>query len=267
MNPSLIGAYAKIDRAVDHFKLIDIAIGKMFLADKDTGAARHEFKANSQELVVSLAEQAPLDPALPLMVGDCVHNARSALDHLVYQLALLNKSPNEAATKTSFPVCLTSKEFKNATERKVAPYIRDTAFREIENLQPYKTGNGDRDTLWILSQLDIIDKHRLLIVAETQARPTAFKISTPDGRPVLARDTLDSSWKPSKVGAEVIRFSLSGSVAGPTEMNVQVHTTKTVQIQQTGLVCDGMILLEVLGDSVNYAGITLNYFSKMFFGA
>jgi hypothetical protein len=264
-NTALDGAYSKIDRAVDHFNKIDIAIGEMFLAEKDTGTAGHEFKANSQELVVSLAEQAPLDPTLPLMVGDCVHNARSVLDHLVYQLALLNKSPKEAAAKTSFPICLTPKEFKNATKGKIAPFVSKTAFTEIERLQPYKTGDNEKDVLWILSQLDIIDKHRLLIVAETQARPTAFKITTPDGRALFAHDTPNSPWKPSKVGAEVIRFSFSGSVPSPTEMKVEVRTAKTVQIQQTGLVCDGMILLEVLRDCVNYTGMTLNHFGQLFF--
>jgi hypothetical protein len=183
VKPSLLGAYSKIDPAVDHFNQIDIAIGKTFLADNNVGAARHELKADSQEIIVSLAEQAPLDPHLAHMVGDCVHNARSVLDHLVYQLALLNEAPKEAATKTSFPICLTSKEFRNATNGKVAPFIKVPALTEIEKFQPYKTEDNERDILWILGQLDIIDKHRLLIVAKAQARPTAFKISTADGNP------------------------------------------------------------------------------------
>ena len=206
----LSGAYAKIDRAVDHFDKIDVAIGEMFRAEKDSDITGHKIKSDSQELVVSVAEQAPLDPTLPLMVGDCVHNARSALDHVVYQLALLNNAPKDAAAKTSFPVCLTPKEFKNATKGKIAPFVSSAAFAEIERLQPYKTGNKENDLLWILSQLDIIDKHRLLIVAETQTRPTAFKITTPEGEPLLAQDIPSSPWKPSKIGAEVIRFSYTG---------------------------------------------------------
>jgi hypothetical protein len=55
------------------------------------------------------------------MVGDCVHNARSALDHLVYQLAILNHAPEESARKTSFPVCLIPKDFKNAPSGKLLP--------------------------------------------------------------------------------------------------------------------------------------------------
>jgi hypothetical protein len=48
-------------------------------------------------------------------------------------------------------------------------------------------------------------------------------------------------------------------------MKVEVSTAKTVQIQETGLVCDGMILLAVLQDCVNYVGMILNHFQRMFF--
>jgi hypothetical protein len=74
-----------MDWAVDHFNKIDIAIGKMFRAQKDSDIAGHKIENNSQELIVSVAEETPLDPTLPLIVEDCVHNARSALDHLVYR--------------------------------------------------------------------------------------------------------------------------------------------------------------------------------------
>jgi hypothetical protein len=49
-------------------------------------------------------------------------------------------------------------------------------------------------------------------------------------------------------------------------VKVEVTTAKTVQIQQTGLVCDGTILLEVLRDCLNHTGLTLNHFAALFFG-
>jgi hypothetical protein len=136
---------------------------------------------------------------------------------------------------------------------------------EIEKFQPYKTGDGEGDILWILSQLDIIDKHRLLIVAKPQMRPTAFKISTQDGNPIFARETGNSPWKPAETGAEVIRFGLSGSVPAPLKMKVEVDTAKTVKLLDTGLVVDGMILPKVLSDCVNHAGAILHHFGQMFF--
>src|SRR5260370_28200532 len=104
------------------------------------------------------------------MIGDCVHNLRSALDHLVYQLAILNKAPASARDKTSFPIFLDQNGFIGVTNKKVKPYVSAEAFAQIERSQPYFTANPselplmERHTLWVLSQLDIIDKHRLILV-------------------------------------------------------------------------------------------------------
>ena len=180
-NP-LDGVRAKIKWAKNHLRDIDAAIGRSFKSEHDADRLGHELNPDRQELVITMPKGTPLDPDLPLMVGDCIHNARSALDHLVFQLAILNNASAEAATKTSFPVCLKPGEFKNAVRTKVAPFISCTALAEIEKLQPYVTGNaGERDILWALSQLDIIDKHRLLIVTVSKFRATGFSVTVPTG--------------------------------------------------------------------------------------
>src|SRR5260370_30942177 len=48
------------------------------------------------------------DPCLSVIVGDCVHNARSTLDHLIYALAeFVNGSRTEENRRRSmFPICL-----------------------------------------------------------------------------------------------------------------------------------------------------------------
>jgi hypothetical protein len=38
------------------------------------------------------------------MLGDCVHDLRSALDHLVCRLTLLNGGTMENCAKTQFPI-------------------------------------------------------------------------------------------------------------------------------------------------------------------
>jgi hypothetical protein len=95
-NPSLDGARAKIERAIHHFKQLDAAIEQLFINERNGSAAAppaYEYKPDRQELIVSRPHSTPLDPLLPLLVGDCIHNARSALDHLVFQLAVLNNAP------------------------------------------------------------------------------------------------------------------------------------------------------------------------------
>jgi hypothetical protein len=199
------------------------------------------------------------------MVGDCVHNARSALDHLVFQLAILNNAPADAASKVSFPVYLTPSEFKNATRTKIAPFINSTSFAEIEKLQPYITGNdGVDDILWVLSQLDIFDKHRLLIVTKTKVRPVAFKITVPSGE-TFSQELPPRGWKSSEAGTELIRLDLSKAIRQPGKVGVEIATSMTVQIENTGLICDGMEMMLALRDCVQYVANIIGSFGQMFF--
>lgn len=265
MSRPLDGVRSKIDRAKNHFQNLHATISTLFAPENDTTTAGHKYEADRQELIVTLQKAIPLDPTLPLIVGDCIHNARSALDYLVFQLAILNKAPIISATKTSFPVYLTPKEFKNAVRNKVAPFISASALAEIEKLQPYATGNArESDILWVLSQLDIIDKHRLLIVAVSKFRPTAFCVTVPTGEQ-FAHEIASDSWKASEDGAEIIRFYLSQPIKQPGKVNVEVKTATTLQIENTGLVCDGMQVEAVLSDCIQHVVNIIDGFGRLFF--
>jgi hypothetical protein len=265
---SLDGVRSKITRAQHHFADIHVRI-EATLGTKNDGETipgAYEIDADRQQLVMKLPKVKPLDPLLPLVVGDCVHNLRSALDHLVFQLAMLNGAGSVAATKTSFPVCLTRKEFKNSVKGNVRPFISRVALTEIEKCQPYKTTNlPDTDIIWQLSQLDIIDKHRVLIVVLQQFRPIGFELTVPTGDK-FSHAVTESDWKPSKDGAEIVRFDLSHAITRPGKVNVKVQTAATVQFSNTGLVCDGRIVEHVLQQCGTAVESIVNTFGKRFFG-
>jgi hypothetical protein len=264
-NQALDSPRAKIQRANHHLEQIDIAIGELWAAESQKVPTDLPcYKMEGQYLIVFRTHSAPVAPSFSLTVGDFIHNTRSALDHLVYQLAILNSASIDAASRTSFPACLTTEEFKNASRRKIAPFISATALAEIEKLQPYSTGDGESDILWVLSQLDIIDKHRLLIVTQSKVRPTGFTITSPDGREATAY-LPPGEWKPSEAGTELIRFDLSQAYLPPGEMHVKINTAMTVQIENSGLICDGMIIQAALKDCIQHAVNIIDSFGKMFF--
>lgn len=89
-------------------------------------------------------------------VGDIIHNLRSALDHLAYELVQAN---GRLATKTTFPISDNEAKFK-AHFPQALHGASTTAISTIESLKPYKGGNDD---LWRIHQLDIIDKHRAIV--------------------------------------------------------------------------------------------------------
>jgi hypothetical protein len=89
--------------------------------------------------------------------GDIVHNLRSALDHLAYQLVVVG-SEKEPSRRVEFPI---AKDFATyeAEKTKKVQGMRPIAIKAIDNVKPYKGGN---EPLWRIHELDNIDKHRTL---------------------------------------------------------------------------------------------------------
>jgi hypothetical protein len=109
-------------------------------------------------------------PGWGTVIGDCVHNLRSCLDHLVYQLTLTNLG--EVLDDTSFPILETEEAFDEKSHRDFSrgtwPIrgIQPDAQVAVEKLQPYHRKEGPHmDPLWLLNRLWNIDKHRLLHLA------------------------------------------------------------------------------------------------------
>jgi len=122
-----------------------------------------------------------------VIVGDFVHNLRSALDHAVWKLA---KPP--ITGRTGFPVCLhergVQRSFHGAKDkgiRAIGPYllknVPEPAFDFIERVQPYNRFQ-ERAALWQLNELWNEDKHRSLVLVADPSWTSRFIISTLHGR-------------------------------------------------------------------------------------
>src|SRR5262245_21687376 len=100
MPDALEGFHAKIRRAKAHLETIETEIRRVI--DVNTGAIVHETKdgARGHVFTIQRVEQPASD--LSAVIGDLVHNARSALDHLAFQLVVAsNGAPDR---KTAFPI-------------------------------------------------------------------------------------------------------------------------------------------------------------------
>ena len=162
----LAGCWAKLNRAKAHMHALDgdidlwrkesVAKGETmtirFQGDPDTG--RYEF----------FAETLPETPAFRwgLLVGDAIHNMRSALDHLAFSLADFNDPERGDDTVTQFPVARSRSYFRSDYIQRQIQHIDPHHVAMIEGCQPYDrdgTFNPDHPLVW-LHQLDIADKHR-----------------------------------------------------------------------------------------------------------
>jgi hypothetical protein len=100
----------------------------------------------------------PVREDFSLILGDALHNTRSALDHLMWQLA----SPAKRGRKTYFPIFSDAATCK-ATDIGKEQFVSANAAKRIKDAEPYKRGKGN--DLWILNKLDIADKHHELLTS------------------------------------------------------------------------------------------------------
>jgi hypothetical protein len=135
---------------------------------------KHYPKRKKRDYVVQVISEPPLH-AWSITIGEIAHNLSSALDHTVWQLALLKtRTPR---SNTGFPVFLVGKTKRRdpRTNQPIPSFgvmgkrmIRDLDRKHralIERLQPYKRGRGNkRSPLYQLREVNNADKHRLVQV-------------------------------------------------------------------------------------------------------
>ena len=97
---------------------------------------------------------------LAVLVGEIIHNLRSAIDHLLWQLVVANGQ--EPGERHQFPVYDDKSKYKAAVKRKRITGISAAAEALVQGLQPYHAVDPTHDPLWLLHNLHIRDKHCLL---------------------------------------------------------------------------------------------------------
>jgi hypothetical protein len=122
-------------------------------------------------------ETAPLD-YWGLLVGECIHNLRSALDNLAFALARLQRDPPRDAAAIHFPIYQDRSAFgqSNRVGRSL-DQMQPEAASLIEQFQPFQCdrpqveGPPETDALVLLQWLNNADKHRVpsvVLVAPTE---------------------------------------------------------------------------------------------------
>lgn len=97
------------------------------------------------------------------VIGDAIHNMRAAMDVLVWQLILANgKDPTRASY---FPVAKSAGDCRNNLKTKTKG-VSPKALELLMATEPFVGGKGN--DLWLINELDIRDKHRLLVPVFTQ---------------------------------------------------------------------------------------------------
>jgi hypothetical protein len=162
---SLDSVNCKLFRAKEYYGAFLTAAERHFQGYPRTLVA--EFNHATNTIAHDFVADAPLPLQLPLILGDCLQNARDSLDYLVGELVIAAKA--EPTDRHSFPICQTAKAFKECKRARFNG-LSEEVVAQIELLQPYHDGQDFRlQCFWILDKLCNINKHRRILLTRLKA--------------------------------------------------------------------------------------------------
>jgi len=185
-----------------------------FLETLLTSPLRVERRAEGW-LSVKWGEVPPLPMNWRLHFGDAMHNLRTALDHMVYDLGVTHGLARR--DHLQFPTATNAADWTNQIEpprpgkpgrltglpEEVVQAIRATQpFVNVEGRQP------DQDPLFLLLRLDNVDKHRIVheaVIAQSEVTRVAFD---PPGSMKVTKMRKMPGWRMCVTNGEIARLKV-----------------------------------------------------------
>ncbi len=158
MGSMFLNSLQKIKRAEHHLnELIDTISSYV---NTDFCRVSFEDEQSTGQILVKFEMTKSIPLEIPLIIGDAVHNLRSALDHLACEMVSI--AGETISRKTQFLFRDTRQELENSIAQGDLKNIgTDIISLLLDGIKPYKIGGNS--VLYTINNLDIIDKHRLLI--------------------------------------------------------------------------------------------------------
>lgn len=165
----------KVARAEKHFEDFKAEVGVGANAKKRPNAAYTSVHQVEGKLVYTSIAPVPSSEAR-IILGDSIHQLRSALDHMVCALAMRKNARFVCEdAKLQFPIFKSPRDFGADWRVSKGVYERllgKAELTEVEQSQPYvaNPARPEDHPLYILGKLDNLDKHRLVLVVEQAVR-------------------------------------------------------------------------------------------------
>ena len=213
----LRGISLKVTRAERHRKKLGDLINTFLKSSAYTLFVDRE-KENGYYIVRVRVLSLPPDEISPI-IGDIVHNLRSALDHLACQFVL--DTGAKPTFDTAFPIFADRPDIPGKRLRKwkrITEGMSYDAIAFLHDCQPYKVRHRpDPHRLSLLSTLSNWDKHHDILVAGHYFG--GFEISGVGLAELIEQPTRVSI----EDGSEICRFRTNGEKDGKVEMGLRAQ--------------------------------------------
>lgn len=248
MHP-LEGVALKLNRAEEHYETLRQGIEAFVESDYYETVADIDYKGR---LVARLKNVKDPPTKLSVLVGDCVHNLRSALDHLAYALAAAHTVPlpERVARASAFPIFRTGPLFRGQAGGRGAAHKMQGMSRgaraAIQRLQPYhRRKRPYLYLLWMLEELWNVDKHRLVHVMNAAQSKTSFQL---EGTGFFALERIEVVPRPIKENAVIGRFY--GEFGPPPTVQVKANIVPDILFDESSEARSvrGLPVLDILNE-------------------
>jgi len=263
----LLGCQAKLDHAKQHIDMLRQQIEEAGAPDATLIPLSRTYDPAAGAVIYRITRVICIPDHWPMLVGDAVHDLRCALDHLMWQLAVvhLGRQPTaRQARDIQFPEVRKLADFNG---NRFLTHIRPSDIERLKPFQPYRRlKKGELHPLPKLIRLSNTDKHRkphMPVVIPQNAKftnrsdalrdcvpyPTA---PGPGGRPAAIIHHVAPSRNPH-AGDEILRIFVR-----PTGPNPDVELDATLH----GYVGIGRLgpAIPMLDAMAQYVGSVLNAF-------
>ncbi len=238
MKHDLTSFVLKLNRALDHLDALNEAVERFDEGDLYTPFIELDRQRRAVVRVKNITEP---PPEWSVLIGDCVYNMRSALDHLAYQLAVVHTGhplPPQIEKSSAFPIFNSGPHFRRRN-RKGHPTVTSglhkirgvapKAQAAIERLQPYhRRKHPSNELLWVLEELSNVDKHRLPHVAAHVLKSSRYRIESAAIERLLQTETFSRRLKDN---AMLARFTVVWSSPHP-QVDVNLHLATEIEFDR-----------------------------------
>ena len=205
----LYGPTLKIERSKCHISEFQ-ETAQRFLGDRPYKLVAKS-DAEGTKLVIRVKKTIPLE--LSAIIGDAVHNLRSALDLLACDLV---RRAGKSVDRVYFPFANNADDLGRVIKKRKLDRAGPKVVSLIKNLKPYKGGNG---LLRAIHDLDIADKHKLLVPIATLGGLADASMSFGDTTVIRLKNV---SFGPLENDVEIVHF--------PAAQHIEIAKETTLAI-------------------------------------
>lgn len=211
----------KLAWARKHLDALDATMEAFLQSDACYATVEHDMKSGYCRARIRFAQELPTDWSLA--VGDIVHNLRSALDALIYSLAVkhLGRAPTgREVIQIQFPVVDERKDWPGECGRRLA-HVHADVRAAVERLQPYHRKNRRfKHPLAVLRDLSNVDKHRHLHLTRAVASKSRLNIS---GNGVFPGVVIEGYTGPLEDGTQIARWRMLPGASFDVEVKAEAE--------------------------------------------